>query len=57
MADRQIIVSGRNSLGQCLLPVAQNIAEPTLASLNWLAADRRVVWVALGGSSTMLLND
>ena len=57
MADRQIIVSGANGNGQCLLPVAQNIAVPTLASLDWLDGDRHVVRVAAGNGFTVVLDD
>ena len=57
MTQRQLIVAGRNHFDQSILPVAQSIDVPTLASTDWLDDDRLVLRAAGGMSFTLLLDD
>ena len=63
LADRRLLVTGRNTRGQCLVRGDGGgggggvIGVPTMAPLGWLGAGRRVVRAATGGSHTLLLDD
>ena len=60
MSQRQLIVAGWNNsgpCGQCILPVARSIVEPTLAPLDWLDDGHLVLQAAGGYEFTLLLDD